>query len=95
MLRQLRPHLAFPMNDVELAMQCGKHWPCAGSRGRIGSIGSLAEVYRMQPQQESLEYRYATALHWSLTQFTPATVSRLKINSHSSCCSFGRVLGNQ
>eukprot|EP00438_Fugacium_kawagutii_P026712 Skav219970 [mRNA] locus=scaffold2879:389420:443892:+ [translate_table: standard] len=32
------------------------------------------QVYGMQPTQQSIEYRYATALHWSLTQFTPATV---------------------
>ena len=33
------------------------------------------QVYGMQPQQQSIEYRYATALHWSLTQFTPATAT--------------------
>jgi len=33
------------------------------------------QVYGMQPQQQSIEYRYATALHWSLTQFTPATAA--------------------
>eukprot|EP00434_Breviolum_minutum_P000590 symbB.v1.2.000514.t1/scaffold31.1/size418471/10 len=44
--------------------------------GGVANPGQLnwRDVYGMQPQQQSIEYRYATALHWSLTQFTPATV---------------------
>ena len=55
--------------DIERAVHVANIGKPCGSR--------KPEVYRMQPQQESIEYRYATALHWSLTQFTPATVSRL------------------
>ena len=39
------------------------------------AIRASDQVYGMQPQQQSIEYRYATALHWSLTQFTPATAA--------------------
>ena len=39
------------------------------------AICAYDQVYGMQPQQQSIEYRYATALHWSLTQFTPATAT--------------------
>lgn len=48
-------------------------WYLMGGLGNPGQL-NWRDVYRMQPQQESIEYRYATALHWSLTQFTPATV---------------------
>lgn len=32
------------------------------------------DVYQMHKGQESLGYRYGTSLHWSLTQFTPASM---------------------
>jgi len=32
------------------------------------------EVHRLRPEDADFYYRYATALHWSLTQFTPASM---------------------
>lgn len=48
-------------------------WYLMGGLANPGQ-SNWRDVYGMQPQQQSIEYRYATALHWSLTQFTPATV---------------------
>lgn len=52
--------------DLVSTEECAKDFP---------AICGYDQVYGMQPQQQSIEYRYATALHWSLTQFTPATAT--------------------
>mmetsp|Transcript_79302 Transcript_79302/g.190323 ORF Transcript_79302/g.190323 Transcript_79302/m.190323 type:complete len:786 (+) Transcript_79302:37-2394(+) len=48
-------------------------WYSMGSLGGEG-VPNWRDAYNMRPEQQSIYYRYATSLHWSLTQFTPATV---------------------
>ncbi|CAK9115206.1 Potassium voltage-gated channel subfamily H member 7 (Ether-a-go-go-related gene potassium channel 3) (ERG-3) (Eag-related protein 3) (Ether-a-go-go-related protein 3) (hERG-3) (Voltage-gated potassium channel subunit Kv11.3) [Durusdinium trenchii] len=48
-------------------------WYLMGGLANAGTP-NWRDAYGMQPGTQPLSYRYATALHWSLTQFTPATV---------------------
>eukprot|EP00931_Biecheleriopsis_adriatica_P108671 TRINITY_DN83007_c0_g1_i1.p1 TRINITY_DN83007_c0_g1~~TRINITY_DN83007_c0_g1_i1.p1 ORF type:complete len:736 (-),score=142.10 TRINITY_DN83007_c0_g1_i1:15-2222(-) len=49
-------------------------WYAVGGLGERGKGNNWRDTYDMTKEQADLGYRYATSLHWSLTQFTPASV---------------------
>ena len=60
-------------------MLLGDAWSAVGLSPKVDVLSQrlwcMSQAYNMRPEQQSIYYRYATSLHWSLTQFTPATAS--------------------
>lgn len=61
-------------------LACG--WYAVGSLGQgLGADFDRSWIERLDIEQRGMPYRYFTSLHWSMTQFTPASMEVFPTNS--------------